>query len=379
MADLCASDARPARAAGARVLTLVVGVVCSLTWAASAATVAIAAEVSDLQVAAGQPALTAASDAQAATATVDMVALSQSCAPTTVRRLDTTECEVTAVNNSFEDVVLDFATTTSKNLLIVATDGATLVDARLAQLPDVSLAGASPGVPDVAPGATPAGYLPLDLFGIVPTPIGDEQILTFSVPAFEYAGQTWTSIGVDSNGYIIVGGGTTHDNKCCDLPDGPDPARPNNILAPFWTDLDGTGAPGVFLATLTDGVSTWIVVEWRVNVFGTASSRVFQTWIGINGSEDITYTYDAANPPTDPGQDFLVGAENALGQGDMDDVLPTEDLRVTSSAPTAGGSVTYEVTIRGQQEGTGTVTTNASGLSAPLSATTQVQVLPKKP
>jgi hypothetical protein len=37
------------------------------------------------------------------------------------------------------------------------------------------------------------------------------------------------------------------------------------------------------------------------------------------------------------------------------------------------------VTIRGQQEGTGTVTTQASGLSEPLSATTQLQVLPKKP
>jgi len=61
------------------------------------------------------------------------------------------------------------------------------------------------------------------------------------------------------------------------------------VLAPFWTDLDGTGAPGVYVVALTDGVNTWTVVEWRVNVFGTTSPRVFQVWIGVNGVEDISY------------------------------------------------------------------------------------------
>ena len=67
----------------------------------------------------------------------------------------------------------------------------------------------------------------------------------------------------------------------------PSSERPNNILAPFWTDLDGTGAPGVLVNVLTDGVSTWLVVEWRVNVFGTTDTRVFQTWIGVDGTQDI--------------------------------------------------------------------------------------------
>ena len=80
----------------------------------------------------------------------------------------------------------------------------------------------------------------------------------------------------------------------------PDPARPNNVLAPFWTDLTGVGAQGIFAASLTDGVSTWIVVEWRVNVFGTTSGRVFQSWIGVNGVEDISFTYDPANLPAAP-------------------------------------------------------------------------------
>jgi hypothetical protein len=203
-----------------------------------------------------------------------------------------------------------------------------------AQPPAVALASGLPWVPTVAPGSSPAGYIPLDLVGVTPTPIGDEQIINLDVPAFEYAGQTWTSIGVASNGYLVVGGGTAEDNNCCHLPSGPSPARPNNILAPFWTNLDGTDAPGIFAGIITNSVNDWFVIEFRLNVFGTTSLRVFQVWIGINGVEDITYAYDPANLPGDPvGQDFLVGAENALGQGDMAAVLPTEDLRVVSVEP----------------------------------------------
>ena len=50
------------------------------------------------------------------------------------------------------------------------------------------------------------------------------------------------------------------------------PASPNGVLAPFWTDLDGTGRPGIYIGTLTDGSDTWIVVEWDVNVSGTTST-----------------------------------------------------------------------------------------------------------
>ena len=50
--------------------------------------------------------------------------------------------------------------------------------------------------------------------------IGDETIANFNVPAFLYGGDTYTRIGVDSNGYIVVGGGTSADNDCC-TPDVP--------------------------------------------------------------------------------------------------------------------------------------------------------------
>ena len=293
------------------------------------------------------------------------VSLASSCTPTAIKVHDISSCQVTATNNSFNTTTVDLRTTLNKKLKVQSASGATIVNNRMVEKLNVPLAGAQPGVPSVDPGAL-FGYIPLDAFGVTPVAIGDEDIINFNVPPFVYNDVTYTTLGVDSNGYVLAGGGTSEDNNCCNLPTGPDPARPNNMLAPFWTDLDGTGAPGIFITILTDGVSDWIVIEYRVNVFGTTSSRVFQTWIGINGTQDITYAYDPANLPGNPtGQPFLVGAENELGQGDMTATLPTGDLRVTSTAPTPGASASYTLNVRGVSAGTGTVTTEMEGPDLP--------------
>ena len=92
-------------------------------------------------------------------------------------------------------------------------------------------------MPSIAPAPqTPGGYLPLEAFGIAPVPVGDEAILNYTVPEFVYAGETYTSLAVDSNGYLVAGGGTAEDNDCCS-PAIPATSRPNNVLAPLWTDL----------------------------------------------------------------------------------------------------------------------------------------------
>jgi len=291
------------------------------------------------------------------------VTLASSCSPTSIGLNGISSCQITATNNSFNTSVVDLDTTLNNKLRVASASGAFIVGNRHVTKPNVTLTGAAPGVPSVDPGAL-FGYIPLDAFGITPIQIGDEEIINFNVPSYVYNGVTYSQIGVDSNGYLLAGGGSSQDNECCSLPSGPHPARPNNMLAPFWTDLDGTGAPGIFAATLTDGVDTWLVVEYRVNVFGTTSPRVFQAWIGVNGTQDITYAYPG--PLADPnGQPFLVGAENEAGQGDMVAALPTADLRVTSTAPTPGASVTYTVNVRGVDTGLGKVTTEMDGSGLP--------------
>jgi subtilisin family serine protease len=299
------------------------------------------------------------------------VTLAQSCDPTTIGRNQTSTCEVTVQNDSLSPADVSTVSTTSLNLPVTEVTGATRVNAHRVTA-SATLAGRQPDAPDIAPGASPAGYIPLDDFGVTPIAVGDEQALNFNVPAFTYAGQTFTQIGAVSNGYLVAGGATGQDVDF--VPQTfPNPVRPNGVLAPFWTDLDGTGAPGIFATILTDGVSDWIVIESRLNVFGTTSLRVMQVWIGVNGTEDITFAYDPGNLPADPsGLPFNVGAENADGSaGDQIAGLPTEDLRVTSTPGAPGGSLAYSFVVRGAFRGTGTVRTD---MTTPLVRGTTTEV-----
>jgi hypothetical protein len=290
------------------------------------------------------------------------------CTPDPVEVPQTSTCSYELANQGYTDALVDLraegdasATVTGANLGATTSGGVATAD-------DVVLDGITRGVPATAPGSL-FGYVPLDGVGITPTAIGDEQVINYTVPSFAYAGQSHDRIGITSNGYLVVGGGTTADISCCPPAAIGGPALPNNILAPFWTDLDGTGRPGVFVAVLTDGVGDWIVVEWRVNVFGTASQRVFQTWIGINGSEDVTFAYDPANLPTTlPGYDLLVGAENGLGEGTSTvaaDTAPTEDLRVTTGADVPSGTVRWDLTVQGTAEGTASIEAEATSNAHP--------------
>ncbi len=302
------------------------------------------------------------------------VELSQSCLPTTVHKNGTTTCDVVATNLGFDPQVVDLKSTTDSKFDIQSAVGATKIDNDTARRDNVTLAGATPGVPSVAPGGL-FGYVPLDAFGITPVAVGDETIVNFPVPAYKFNGVTYASIGITSNGYAVAGGGVGTDVSYSP-PAGPSGSPPNNVIAPLWTDLDGAGAPGVFAGVLTDSVDSWVVLEWRLNVWGTADLRTFQVWIGINGAQDITMAYAAA--PTDPnGQDFLVGAENDIGQGDMEAVLPTGDLTVTSTNPTPGESVTYQLTLKAKQYGPGQLVTrmNADGVLGTTIVETDLTVI----
>jgi subtilisin family serine protease len=298
-----------------------------------------------------------------------VVTLAQSCDPSTIRRdTETSTCGVTVQNNSLSAAEVSTESTTSPNLVVTEVTGATKVSDHKVTA-SATLAGREPDAPQIAPGEL-FGYIPLDAFGVAPIAVGDEEAVNFNVPAFTFAGQTFTQIGVVSDGYLVAGGASGQDISFAPQTL-PDPARPNGVLAPFWTDLDGTGAPGIFAAILTDEGNDWLVVESRLNVFGTTSQRVFQAWIGLNGPEDITFAYDPANLPGAPPAGFglTVGAENSEGSaGDQiapttPETPPTEDQRVTSTPGAPGGSLTYSFNVRGVMAGVGTVRTD---LTTPL-------------
>jgi hypothetical protein len=290
------------------------------------------------------------------------VSLAVKCAPTSIARGEDGACDVDVQNNTL--VPADVASTTrvSRQLRITGTTGATQ-DGFQQATASATLAGREPSMPTVAAGESPAGFLDLADFGIIPTPIGDEDVVDFGVPEFVYGDGKATAISVSSNGWLAVGGTTAGATFIPQVM--PDPAEPNNTLAPFWTDLDGTNAPGLRAGTLTDGVNSWLVVQWDTAVFGatTADPPVrMQAWIGLNGTQDISFAYDPANVPVRGplGGDLIVGAENDEGSRGSNlglNVAPTTDIVVTSTAGVPGEVLHYQVRYRGHRSGAATVTT----------------------
>jgi PEP-CTERM motif len=92
------------------------------------------------------------------------------------------------------------------------------------------------------------------------------------------------------------------------------------------------------VALLTDGVDTWIVFDWNgVPEANDGTITNFEVWIGINGSEDITYAYDfQSGIGNGDGGLLTIGAEDKTGTVGANfhfngsGPLPTTDLRVTT-------------------------------------------------
>jgi len=189
--------------------------------------------------------------------------------------------------------------------------------------------------------------------------VTDESVTNFTVPAFAYAGNTYTRLGVGSNGYLVVGGATGGADIQFVNQQFPDPTRPNNVLAPFWTDFNPPAGGAVRIATLTDGVHHWIVVDWdSVKEYSTAATDTFEVWIGYDGVQDISYAYGPIGGNGDGGF-VTVGAENLFGNRganyryDSTGTLPSNgtQLRVTGTPGAPGQSRTITFSATGAQYG----------------------------
>jgi hypothetical protein len=208
-----------------------------------------------------------------------------------------------------------------------------------------------PTVTSITPTSGPAGgYLPLSAFGITPIAgVGDDTITNFNVPAFYYGGETYTRVGIVSNGYVVIGGGDGSDVNYAPQTF-PNSARPNNVVAPFWTDLNPPAGGFIRIATLTDGTNTWLVIDYAaVRNFSNATTHTgelwFQTSDGSPASEQITISYGAANASAgDPGSGINWGAENRTGTSGVNMSAPPAndtEFSVNTGPPTVGGSVTF--------------------------------------
>lgn len=241
--------------------------------------------------------------------------IAKTCSDTSTPLGGTLDCDVNLANTGIVPGTVSVRDVLPKQLVLTSLSGPAgtrRVNSREFRFQG-TLEGGAREVFAIGPGASPGGgYLPLSSFGISPIGgMGDETIVTFNVPSFVYNGQTWSQLGVVSNGYLVVGGGNSGDVSFINQ-EFPDPARPNNVLAPFWTDLNLAAGGAVRIGTLTDGTNSWIVVDWNdARNYSDAGVNNFQVWIGYNGVEDITFAY---GPVTGGDGGWLtVGAESFDG------------------------------------------------------------------
>ena len=164
------------------------------------------------------------------------VTLTQTCDPTTIQVRGDTTCDVTATNDSAGDTHRQHRLEPcSKRLGIVGATGATVSpDATEASTGPLTLAAPEDAIPAIAPGDTPGGgYLDLGLFGITPTSrsVTRRSSTSTSRPTSS-ATRRYTRIGVDSNGYVVVGGSDSASDISFEPQTFPDPTRRPTACSP---------------------------------------------------------------------------------------------------------------------------------------------------
>lgn len=179
------------------------------------------------------------------------------------------------------------------------------------------------------------GYFSLAGAGVTPFPCPsvtcDDAGWIISGLDFFYLGERYDSVVWTTNGYIYV----TSPTSVTPTPQlMPDPAAPNGVIAPLWTDIDldsgdGNGGGTWYLAGLTDGVNTYTVFEWEdAEQWGDPTSHyTFQLWIQ-DGTSNIWFTYGDITGDVGPG--------GAIGVESVDGLLGHTYFYEDPPAPTVG-------------------------------------------
>jgi hypothetical protein len=298
------------------------------------------------------------------------VTLAHACSPLSFpATVGSTHCTVTAQNRGGVPASVDLSVAqreTGKGLRYknVGAPGSLIgTDAGVQWSGTLSPALAPPVNGFTLGGGEAFGYVPLSALGVTPVPgVGDDTISNFALSAaVSYGAESYSTIGVVSNGYLVLGGGTSQDIVF--KPQlFPNPARPNNVIAPMWTDLNpsATGAGHLYVAGLSSGAQRWIVVDWEgVKNFGNATTHSFEVWIATTASstgEQITIAYgpDGNANVGDPDSGRNWGAENRDGSSGANIAsAPANSTQysVNLSPPIPGGKVTIPFDVWSKKTG----------------------------
>ncbi|MHC4990778.1 MAG: hypothetical protein ACYTGC_07330, partial [Planctomycetota bacterium] len=148
------------------------------------------------------------------------------------------------------------------------------------------------------------------LGGVMPGPSGDDEGLEIPIGfSFNFFGNMYTEVGISSNGYLSFGGSLT------DFSNDPIPSivNPNNLIAPYWTDLNPSDGGQIWYG-LFDGGSR-LIVEWNsVAEFGTGGASTVTCQAALHQDGTIQFIYgDLVNSPAGGPGSVSIGVEDALG------------------------------------------------------------------
>ena len=222
---------------------------------------------------------------------------------------------------------------------------------------------------DIEPSGSPAGYVSLRELGVAPAGCPedcDDGAFFLQVPSFVFNGEPYDRVTWSVNG-VLEAGDASGDDASGTNRRFPDSRSPNNILAPFWADLNLEDEQAEWYTAVVDiGSDQYSVYEWEnVPHFRDNSLRyTFQVWVQNGPVENIWFVYQRIDSVTPP-RGASVGVENRdasvgtthyfEGEGTAPQV--GVDLKVRSR-PTGEATLTFQaVTERCRKRGTAVVQT----------------------
>ena len=126
---------------------------------------------------------------------------------------------------------------------------------------------------------------------------------------FKFYGTVYNQVYVSTNGTLGFSGELTRDDQEWQFPN---PALPNNVIAPYWAPLDASTG-GVYYTSGGDVPNRWWAVEWyQVRDYCSDSRLTFEVVLFENG--DIEFRYQTMNFGTcGSWWVYGVGIEDAAG------------------------------------------------------------------
>ncbi len=137
-----------------------------------------------------------------------------------------------------------------------------------------------------------AGYGWIDTSGGVSVSLRDDDYIG-PLPigfTFSFYGKNYNQFYLDSNGFLSFAdnGQSYYNYSKYSLPS---PARPNNIIAPFWEDFDPSRGGAIRYKTIGSAPNRALVVEWQgVKLYGDTGTQSVQAVL-YEGSNQIRFEY----------------------------------------------------------------------------------------